>query len=213
MPLTKLVCLDRDGTINHDVKYLGRNDNWQAQLKIYDGVADCIKQLRTSPDIYISVISNQAGIALGYFNESRVQAINSEIAERLAQEHASIDSWHFCPWVTTEYADAKDIKLKNWVDDKMASLLRKPATGMVRLAAEALKIDLKYCYVYVIGDKVEDVQTGLNANGTGILFDNGENSKEVAKLLQMRKHPEYQNRTHIAANLEAAANLILNSRI
>lgn len=209
MPLTKLVCLDRDGTINYDPGYFGKNDEWIEQLQIYEGIAKGIKRLKEGPNVRVSVISNQAGIALGYFDWLKVKIINSEIARRLNLEGAVIDSWFFCPWVTKEYADKKRIKLRNWVDDEMASLLRKPSIGMIDLAAESLGLAKGQYEVYFFGDKIEDVQTGLNARGISILFDNGENKEAVAEVQAMRSQQDYQHRVFVTKSLVDVTELIL----
>ena len=199
-----LVCLDRDGTINKDPGYFGRASNWKEQLEFYPGVIKEIERLNQFA--YVVVISNQAGVARGFFDEQRVKDVNQEIDKRLRREGAVVDNWSYCLWVGSEYAKEKEIRELTYVNDVMASLMRKPATGMVSQAICDLRIAPKE--IYFIGDKSSDVQTGLNAGGVGVLFYNGGNGGDVEVAKRMQKIPE--KKILIVKSLEEAARVIEN---
>ena len=182
-----LVGLDRDGAINLDVHDLGKEDNWREQVVMLDGVFEGLRLLREpgiNYNLSLAVVSNQAGVARGFFDESRVGEVNREINARLLKEEINVGSWHFCPYYSkSEAADRArrnpednmnpDYILENH-DPKLN--LRKPATGMLRDACEVRDWDYKKMVesgdIYIIGDKLTDAQTAVHAGGTGILLGN-----------------------------------------
>lgn len=207
-----LVALDRDGTINRDVGFLGRYDDWKEKVVIYPHVSYAIKNLKSAgfnPDgCRIIVASNQAGVARGFFNEARIKEVNQEIDSRLRQEGAVIDGWYFSVKIQSEYAKKYSIPLDSiYVDDKDTT--RKPGIGMLEQAARDFNLTLKgFERVYVVGDKAVDVQTGLNAAGVGILFKNGNNQEEVDKTKELARATRYWDRVFFVNDFSQVAALI-----
>jgi len=202
-----LIGLDRDGTINKDVGYLGRDKNWRDQIILLDGVAEGIKLLKSDSRFKVIVATNQAGVARGFFDLTRVEEVNREIDKRLRVEGAILDKWYYCPFVTEKYAIEKNIPAGNvWVKN---TSMRKPGIGMLEQAAKDLGTRLEdFTDIYYIGDKASDVQTGLNAGGRGILIYNEENEKEYDKVSEIQSSPEYLGRAYAMSNLKRAAELI-----
>ena len=136
------VFLDRDGTIIEDKGFLGD----PAGVAILPTVVDALHLLHEQ-GFAIVVVSNQSGIARGYFGEDAVRAVNGEIARRLAHDGVTIDGWYWC----------------SHYDDGCAC--RKPAPGLVQQAAEELALDLGSGRGAVVGDRGSDVAL---AHGIGI---------------------------------------------
>lgn len=113
-----LVGIDRDGTINEDRGYFGKEDDWKEQLIIYPHVIEVLTALKSDPRFKIVVASNQAGVARGYFDVTRVEEINREIAGRLGLKGAVLDGWYSCYFIDKKYAREKGISLDSpWVKE------------------------------------------------------------------------------------------------
>src|SRR3989344_5841604 len=191
-----LIGLDRDGTLIEDVEYLGRLDTWKEQVKILPGVIEALKKLRERDDLVLSVISNQAGVARGYFDVNRLVEITNYLKKIFKGENIIFDSWHCCPYVSNSYAVEKGINLDSTFvregDD------RKPGIGMLRSAAKKVSLELSDTIIYFVGDKETDVRTGLNANGKSILVHG--NEKEVEKVRSLCNEDKYNGRVHTVEN-------------
>lgn len=150
------VFLDRDGTINDDIGYLSNPD----QLNIFSEVPSAIKLINDSGLLAI-VITNQSGIARGYFDEACVYSIHARINEILAETNARIDRFYFCPHHPTE-GNPEYVKICS---------CRKPNPGMLLKAAEELDIDLHRSYM--VGDMPKDIEAARNVGAKGILVRTG----------------------------------------
>ena len=203
-----LVGLDRDGTINVDNGYFGKEDDWKRKLVIYNNVAEGIRLLKSDPRFKVIVATNQAGVARGFYGVERIEEVNREIDRRLRLDGAVIDSWQYCPFVDEEYARKRDLAEDNpWIKN---TDMRKPGIGMLRKATEEMGLRLEdFADIYFLGNTTGDVKTGLNANGKGILILNGENEDKCILINIMRKKPEYKERAFIANNLLSAAQIIM----
>lgn len=152
----RAVFLDRDGTINEEVGYLDSLE----RLVILPGAAEAIKMINES-GMKVVVITNQAGVAKGYFDEELVLATHDMISKILAREGAFIDRFYYCPHHPTE---GKGIYLQTCA-------CRKPEAGMLHQAARELDIDLTRSYM--IGDTLRDMETAARAGTRGILVRTG----------------------------------------
>ncbi len=164
-----LIAIDRDDTINEDPGYLGKEENWQSQIKIFPDVIQGLRLLKERLEVEhkLIVVTNQAGVARGYYPCALVEKINQTIDDQLKKAAIKIDSWQYCPYVDLEYAREKGLLESNpWVKE---TVLRKPQIGMLEKAAKSFGRKLDDFFVYVIGDKIVDVLTGINAKGKGIL--------------------------------------------
>src|ERR1700722_15023416 len=90
--LRPAVFLDRDGTVHAEMHYLSQPE----QLQLLPTVAETIASLNQQ-DIAVVVITNQAGIARGYFPEERLIEIHRHLHRLLGEQSATIDGIYFCP--------------------------------------------------------------------------------------------------------------------
>jgi D-glycero-D-manno-heptose 1,7-bisphosphate phosphatase len=162
------VLLDRDGVINHDYGYVHSIDKFEW----IDGAIDAIKLLNEL-DWLVIVITNQSGIARGYYDEKTVIDLHQWIQEKLVLNGAHIDSFYYCP----HHPSATIPKYK------IKCLCRKPEPGMLLNAIKEWNIDMTSAFF--IGDRMSDIQAAEKAGIKGVLF-NGKNLYEfVSKLIQV----------------------------
>ena len=95
--LNRAVFLDRDGTINEELSYLAE----LTRLRLIEGAAAAIARLNRAA-FKVIVVSNQSGVARGYFAEDAVQHVHSALRERLERVHAQVDAFYYCPHHPTE---------------------------------------------------------------------------------------------------------------
>lgn len=200
-----LVAFDRDGTIIQDAHHLGRQNDWKNEVKFYEGVAEAIKILGAFANVVIA--TNQSGVARGYFDAARVGDIHDYLNSCLSANGAFVNYWYFSPYVEKTWAVQNGLDIDNpWVLDEFPET-RKPKIGMLKLAAQDLGRELdSYRKIFVVGDKMEDLQMALNAGGIGVWFYNGRNGHlwgEVNKL-----EAEYPGRIFYVSDLVKAAELI-----
>ena len=134
------VLLDRDGTVIVDDGYVGSVD----RVRFIEGSPEAIARFNQA-GIPVAVLTNQAGVARGYYAIDDVEQVHRHIAARLADYGAHVDLFLYCPYhpdgVVGAFARASDD--------------RKPGPGMARAAAQALNLDLSASWV--VGDRPEDV--------------------------------------------------------
>ena len=150
------IFMDRDGTINEEVEYLRRLD----ELRLFPFTAEAIR-LINEHDLWAVVVTNQSGVARGFFDEAFVATVHDRINETLASQGARIDRFYYCPHHPTEGSGPY----------RMTRDCRKPQTGMLMKAADELGIDLSRSYL--IGDTLEDMETARNAGVTGVPVQTG----------------------------------------
>ncbi len=150
------VFMDRDGTITEEMGYL--KDAKKLRLISYSGEAI---RLLNKKRILTIVISNQSGVARGYFTEEAVKKIHSKLKRLLKKEGAHLDEIYYCPH-HPKFGSPQYKKNCN---------CRKPKPGMLLKAARRFNLDLKRCYV--IGDKVDDIRLAQNVWVKGILVLTG----------------------------------------
>lgn len=149
--------LDRDGVLNVDRGYTHKPDD----LEWIDGARDMIKSLNES-NYYVIVVTNQAGVARGYYTLDDVAAFHAAMREELAQDGAYIDAFYACPY----HADGnvETFTVANHPD-------RKPNPGMLLRAAQEWPIDMSRSFM--IGDKKSDVAAGTAASVPVCYYRNG----------------------------------------
>lgn len=141
--MKKAVFFDRDGTINVEKNYLYKPEDFEFIL----GVPELIKSYNDRNYLVI-VVTNQAGIARGYYTEEDMHHLHRYINEQLKSYGAHIDAFYFCPHHPT-YGIGKY---------KMDCNCRKPKTGMLEQAIKDFDIDQKRSIM--IGDKPWDIEAG-----------------------------------------------------
>lgn len=142
----KAFFLDRDGVLIHDRNYLSD----PAGVELCPHVAAALNLIR-SHGFRIFAVSNQSGIARGYFTWEELKRVEQRIDELLALEGARIDQWYYCPH-----------HIKGTVAPYAAACkCRKPEPGLLLAAAADHEIDLSQSFM--IGDKLSDLKAGKAA--------------------------------------------------
>jgi D-sedoheptulose 7-phosphate isomerase/D-glycero-D-manno-heptose 1,7-bisphosphate phosphatase len=134
------ILLDRDGTVIVDDGYVGA----VPRVRFIEGAAEAIAAFNRA-GVPVAIVSNQAGVARGYYGIEDVELVHEHIAERLAEHGAHVDLFLYCPYHPEGVVQAF----------ARASEDRKPAPGMARAAARALNLDLRSSVV--VGDRPEDI--------------------------------------------------------
>lgn len=134
------VLLDRDGTIIADHGYVGSVD----RVEFLDGAVEAIAALNRA-ELPVAVVTNQAGVARGYFGIEDVQQVHKHMIEEMARQGAHVDLWLFCPY-------HPDGTVESFA---RASADRKPGPGMALATADALGLDLTSSWV--VGDSAGDI--------------------------------------------------------
>ncbi len=161
----KAVFLDRDGTINVDKDYLYRIEDFE----FIQGVIDALKIFQEK-DYLPVIVTNQSGIARGYYSEEDLIKLNTWLTKRLEREDIFLGGIYYCPHLP----DAP-VKRYNCICD-----CRKPKTGLFYRAAQELDIDLNNSIV--IGDRERDIELSKEINGCrGYLVGNSCCLLQVAK--------------------------------
>jgi D-glycero-D-manno-heptose 1,7-bisphosphate phosphatase len=146
------VFLDRDGVIVEDVDFLTD----PAQIRVLPGVVEALKQLQSF--FHIIIVTNQSGIARGYLTEEDLLRIHGEILQQL--KGCFIDVLYYCPHLPGASLAAYDRVCE----------CRKPRPGMLLRATREWRVDLARSFT--IGDRLRDVEAGLEAGTTNILLGN-----------------------------------------
>jgi D-glycero-D-manno-heptose 1,7-bisphosphate phosphatase len=152
----RAVFLDRDGTINVERDYLHKIEDFE----FIPGVPEAIKRLRAAGFLVI-VVSNQSGVARGYFNERVVNQLHRHIQTELSRYGTSIDAFYFC----THHPE------KGVGEYRIACDCRKGAPGMLLQAASEHNIDLSESFM--VGDKLADIEAGERAGCRSFLVLTG----------------------------------------
>lgn len=143
--------LDRDGVLIHDSGYVFKVDD----LEILPDVPETLKSLQDQGYLLI-VISNQAGVARGYFGESDVKAFHKALAQRIEESSgAKIDAFYYCP----HHPEAKVPEYRK------ACECRKPGIAMLLEAARDFGIDWEKSFF--VGDRSSDIDCAIKAKIRG----------------------------------------------
>jgi D-glycero-D-manno-heptose 1,7-bisphosphate phosphatase len=169
--------LDRDGVLNEEVNYL----HDPRDLVIIPGVARVIADFNRQA-IPVVVVTNQAGIGRGYYDSAAYAKVNQAMALGLAEDHAHIDAWYFCP---------------HRPDENCAC--RKPRPGMLLSAAADLAIDPARSTL--VGDKLSDVGAARAVGANAILVRTGHGRRDEQTLLS---RPELAGQVEVFDSLPAA---------
>ncbi|HEY4485641.1 MAG TPA: HAD-IIIA family hydrolase, partial [Nitrospiria bacterium] len=185
------VFLDRDGTVTREAGYI-RDPN---HLELIPGSASAIRRLKEA-GLKVIVITNQSGVARGYYPESQVRAVNDRMLSLLSAEKAGVDEVYYCPHHPTEGAGPFTVDCG----------CRKPEPGMVYEAASDGTIDLSRSFV--VGDKLTDMELAHRIGATGILVKTGYGEEQLTQTAELEKNPASRPDA-VERDLEAAAERIL----
>ena len=185
--MTRAVFLDRDGVITQDPPHYAHRID---QLKLIPKSAEAIRILNKN-QFKVVVVSNQSGVARGYYQEKDVEIYNSAMKKELEEGGAHIDAIYYCP----HYPEA-DVEAYRIVCD-----CRKPEPGMLKRAEKDFNLDLKGSFL--VGDKIIDIDAGYRAGCKTILVLTGHGNDELKKNEKTNIKPDY-----ISKDLYGASQII-----
>jgi D-glycero-D-manno-heptose 1,7-bisphosphate phosphatase len=148
--------LDRDGTIIEEVGYLDRPE----RVKLFPWTVDAIRALNRAR-IRVVMVSNQSGVARGFFDQATVDEIHRRIADLLRAGGAVIDAYYYCP----HHPDGRVQAFAQVCG------CRKPAAGLVDRAVRELDVDPRQSFA--VGDRWLDVGLARTVGARGILVRTG----------------------------------------
>ncbi|MEZ0329821.1 MAG: HAD family hydrolase [Dissulfuribacterales bacterium] len=183
----KVVFLDRDGVINEEVGYLSSVHD----LRLIPGAGEAIAMLNRC-GFKVVVVTNQSGVARGFFEEVHVQAIHRELERILAVFGAKVAGWYYCPHHPTEGRSPY----------QMVCDCRKPGTGLVTKACEELGLNPEMSVV--VGDTWRDMELAVNVGAVPVLVLTGHGAKTWNALLADQR----QKIGYVAEDLLSAAHWV-----
>lgn len=142
----RAVFMDRDGTLSEEVGYV----NHPSRFRLFPYAASAIKHLNDSGWLAI-VITNQAGVARGYFSEDMIQTIHAAMRQELENSGARLDAVYYC----AHHPTVGEPPYRFDCD------CRKPKPGLISRAAKEFDIDLEGSWM--VGDRYGDVELARNA--------------------------------------------------
>jgi D-glycero-D-manno-heptose 1,7-bisphosphate phosphatase len=184
--LTPAVFLDKDGTLIEDVPY-----NVDPRLVQFTEGAIAALQLLQSANYALIIISNQSGVARGYFSIVALTELEQHLRSCLSRSGILLQGFYYCP----HHPDGI-IRPYN-----ICCTCRKPQSGLLHQAASHQAIDLNHSWM--VGDILNDVEAGRGAGCRTILIDNG---NETEWQLSPTRSPHYS-----VKNLYEAAQIILKN--
>jgi D-glycero-D-manno-heptose 1,7-bisphosphate phosphatase len=180
----RAVFLDKDGTLIEDVPY----NVDPARMRLLPGVRAGLQALH-SRGYRLIVVSNQSGVARGYFAEDALMAVEQRLRGLLAEAGVPLAGFYYCPHhpegINASYAITCDC--------------RKPEPGLLLKASTVQGIDLRQSWL--VGDILDDIEAGRRAGCKTILIDNG---NETEWVLSPFRQPDA-----VAADVAEAAKIIL----
>jgi D-glycero-D-manno-heptose 1,7-bisphosphate phosphatase len=183
----KAVFIDRDGTLNVEKDYLYKISDFE----FVPGAPEAVRLLNEH-GFKVIVISNQSGIARGFYTPNDVHILHDHIQRELRKEKAHIDAFFYCPHHPEGAIEEfrKDCEC------------RKPKPGMVLKAVEKFKLALEDCFV--VGDHLSDVKLKAELPIKAILVRTGHGQKALTELTAKNIQPDM-----IVENLLEAAKKII----
>ena len=177
-----LFIIDRDGTLIELVDYFGKEEDWIEHLKLNFPMLQLLKYMQKKYQSETYIISNQQGVARGYFSCKRVEEINSYIDSKLNSKGIKINEWNYCPDVDESYASSHpEISFDSrYIKERTK---RKPSIEMVLDCLKKNKRRLEHFdRIFIFGD--ENVDSKLAKNLGGFFFDvNSKDYKQIKELL------------------------------
>ncbi len=182
------VFMDRDGTINEQMGYI----NHISRFVILPGTAEAIRLLNKTGFLAI-IVTNQSGVARGYFPVELVDEVRNHLRLVLQKEDAVIDDILFCPHYPKEKVEECDFECN----------CRKPKPGLIQKACRKFDIDMDRSYV--IGDRVSDIELAKRCRLKGVLVKTGYGKGDLAYVFPNRQLKPF----YVAKDLLAAVRWII----
>ncbi|HUR33799.1 MAG TPA: HAD family hydrolase [Vicinamibacterales bacterium] len=187
--MSAAVFLDRDGTLIEEVGYLDRPE----RIVLYPFAADAIRALNRA-GIRIVMVTNQSGVARGFFTEAVVERCHRHIADLLGAAGAHIDAYYYCP----HHPDGRVPQYAVRCD------CRKPGRALVDRAVREFGVDPARSFT--VGDRWVDIGLARTVGARGVLVRTGYGASEE------HKRPADRSAHAVVDNLAAAASWILMNR-
>ena len=185
--MKKAIFLDRDGTINVEKDYIYKSED----LVFEEGSIEALKTFKNLGYILI-VVSNQSGIARGYFTEEDLNIFNNNMNEILKKNGVEITEFYCCPHHPDGIGEYKKV-----------CECRKPNNKMIEDAIKKYNIDREKSYM--IGDKTSDIGAGLKSNLKTVLVKTGYGLKDMEKV--------DKNETLICENLKDFSEILKREKL
>lgn len=185
--MKKAIFLDRDGTINVEKDYIYKSED----LVFEEGTIEALKTFKNLGYILI-VVSNQSGIARGYFTEKDLNIFNNNMNEILKKNGVEITEFYCCPHHPDGIGEYKKV-----------CECRKPNNKMIEDAIKKYNIDREKSYM--IGDKTSDIGAGLKSNLKTVLVKTGYGLKDMEKI--------DKNETLVCENLKDFSEILKREKL
>lgn len=150
------IFMDRDGTLSHEVGYV----NHVSRFRLYPWAVEAVRLVNRNGFLAV-VITNQAGVARGYFHESVIHEVHAALNASMEAGGARLDGVYYCP----HHPSAGEPPYRKDCD------CRKPKPGLLRRAEAELGVDLSRSFV--VGDRLGDLELAWAAGATGVLVRSG----------------------------------------
>lgn len=191
--MDRVVFLDRDGTLNEEVHYLHK----QSDLVLLPGVPKALRLLKEA-GFKLAVVTNQAGVARGYYNEEDVESLHIYMNQILRPLGGEIDAFYYCPHHPVHGLGAY----------KKECGCRKPGIGMFEAAEMRFQVDKSHSFM--VGDKRLDTEAGKNYGLASVLVGTGYGREQYLKDQAEGNAPSYDY--YAETLLEAAMWMIEKGR-
>jgi len=186
----RAVFIDRDGTISEEVGYI----NHPSRFRLFPFAAEAIKHLHANGWLAI-VVTNQAGVARGYFSEDMIKTVHTRMEQELESGGATLDAIYYCA----------HHPLVGEPPYRFDCDCRKPRPGLISQAARDFNIDLAKSWM--IGDRYSDVELARNATVNSMFVMSGYGRGEWEHQQDgWKQHPDL-----VAENLLEAVKMIVSS--
>lgn len=183
----KAIFLDRDGTINAEKNYLYKIEDFE----FLPGVLDGLRMLQHAGYLLI-IITNQSGIARGYYTETDFNKLTAWMIDYLQQEGITISVVYYCP----HHPEAAIEQYRQECD------CRKPHLALFQQAIKDFNLEL--CKCYAIGDRLRDCMLCMDSDCKGFLIG----CNEDANILNRVKNGDIHNLFYAKDLYESACKII-----
>jgi D,D-heptose 1,7-bisphosphate phosphatase len=188
--MKKTIFLDRDGTINIEKEYLYKIEDFEFEAGVLDALK-IFKELKYQ----VLVVTNQSGIARGYYDEISLKKLNDYMMEIIEKNGGKVEHCYYCP-----HHSEKGIG-----SYKVQCTCRKPLPGLLLNGIEDYNVNISKSFM--IGDKISDIGAGINAGIQPILVRTGYGIKTISE--NHIEIPIYENLLEFALELKSKEEKLL----
>ncbi len=185
------VFLDRDGTLCEEVGYVNHID----RFRVFPWSAQALRKLNQA-GLACVLVTNQSGVARGYFPESLVGEVHEKLRGELARAESRLDAIYYCP----HHPEGHVAAYRKQCD------CRKPSPGMLLRAAHDLDLDFEASFM--VSDRYQDLSMGFEMGIRGVLVMSGYGKGEYL----YHKHSWPRQPDCVAGNLLEAVNWIITQK-